>query len=146
MAGRLQSCAPISKWGCWHPALRRFRRSRVHVVVEAGNLRDSLGSFVFPTRGTAATPADGLTRSKKRNHLVKGVPQALFLGRVTWGETTGVVALAPPYDAVSSIHGDHLIFRWRLGRTEYALSTHAWDPFSACYATLRAMVNSLGSQ
>jgi hypothetical protein len=32
---------------------------------------------------------------------------------------------------------DHLIFRWRLGRTEYALSTHAWEPFSACYATLR---------
>jgi hypothetical protein len=119
--------------------------SFVHVVAERGNLRESLGSFVFPTKGTPTAPADGLTRSKKRDRLLNRVPEAVFLGRVTWGGTKGVVALAPPYDTVSSIHGDHVIFRWRRGRVAYALSLHAWEPFSECFATLRAMVESLSS-
>jgi hypothetical protein len=120
--------------------------SFVHVVVEAGNLRDSLGSFVFPTKGMPAAPVDGLTRSKQRDRLVHRVPEAVFLGRITWGDTTGIVALAPPYNAVSSIHGDHLMFRWRRGETEYVLSLHAWEPFSECFLTLRAMVESLDGQ
>ena len=70
-------------------------------------------------------------------------PEAVFLGRFTWRGRTGVVVLAPPYDSVSSIHGDHLIFRWRQSHWDYALSLHAWEPFSQCFATLRAMVESL---
>jgi hypothetical protein len=120
--------------------------SFAHVVAEAGNLRQSLGSFVFPMKGTPTAPLDGLTRSKKRDRLLNGVPQAIFLGRVTWGGTRGVVALAPRYDTVSSIHGDHLIFRWQRGGTEYALSVHAWEPFSECFGTLRAMVESLDAR
>jgi hypothetical protein len=120
--------------------------SFVHVVIEAGTLRDSLGSFAFPTKGMPAAPVDGLTRSKERDRLVNRVPAAVFLGRVTWGDATGIVALAPPYKAVSSIHGDHVMFRWRRGGTEYILSLHAWEPFSECFRTLRAMVESLDGQ
>jgi hypothetical protein len=60
------------------------------------------------------------------------------------GRKKGVVALAPPYNTVSSIHGDHIIFRWKQAGTDYVLSLHAWEPFSECFATLRAMVESLG--
>jgi hypothetical protein len=88
-------------------------------------------------------PNDGLTRSEERNRLLNRIPQAVFLGRVTWGGIEGLVVLAPPYNAVSSIHGDHLIFRWSVGGTEYALSLHAWEPFSKSFATLQAMVESL---
>jgi hypothetical protein len=127
-----------------HPVPERNAPPRfVHVVVEAGDLRDSLGSFGFPTNGPVTAPSDGLTRSEERNRLLKRVPQAVFLGRVTWGGIKGVVVLAPPFNTVSSIHGDHLILRWRRGGTEYALSLHAWEPFSKCFVTLRAMVESL---
>lgn len=117
--------------------------SFLHAVVEGGDLHNSFASFGFPRKGPATTPTDGLTRSRERTRLVRRVPQAVFLGRVTWGGINGVVALAPPYNAVSSIHGDHLIFRWRRGETEYALSIHAWEPFSESFATLRAMIESL---
>lgn len=62
----------------------------VHVVVEAGDLRDSLGSFGFPTRGPVTAPKDGLMKSKARNRLLKRVPQAVFLGSAKWGGINGV--------------------------------------------------------
>lgn len=120
--------------------------SFLHVVAEAGNLHDSFVSFRFPTTGPVTAPLNGLMTSEKRDRLVSRVPQAVFLGRVTWSGITGIVALAPPYNAVSSIHGDHVVFRWKRDGAEYALSLHAWEPFSECFATLRAMVESLHPQ
>lgn len=115
----------------------------VHVVIEAGDLRDSLGSFGFPTAGPVVAPKDGLTESEERTRRVDRVPQGVFLGAMTCGGGKGVVVLAPPYNEVSSLHGDHLIFRWRRAGREYALSLHAWEPFSQSFAMLRAMVESL---
>jgi hypothetical protein len=64
------------------------------------------------------------------------------LGTVTWNGRRGTVSLAPAFPAGGEM-GGHLVFRWRLGRTQYAVSLHAWRPLYATRAVLRAMIASL---
>jgi putative hemolysin len=64
------------------------------------------------------------------------------LGAVTWNSRRGTLVLAPSYPAGGE-QGGHLIFRWRLGRTGYAVGLHAWRPLAAVRAVLRSMIFSL---
>jgi hypothetical protein len=59
-----------------------------------------------------------------------------------WSGRRGTLLRAAPYPR-GGIHGDHLVFRWREGRREYAVSLHAWKPLRETVATLDAIVTSL---
>ena len=108
--------------------------SILHVEVEAARRRKPLGiGFSWPTSG-AVEPRDGLVREERQ--------RAVLLGRVAWGGKAGTVVLAPPYPSGGS-QGNHVVFRWRAGRTTYLVGMHAWEPFSEAYATLRRIVSSL---
>jgi hypothetical protein len=60
----------------------------------------------------------------------------LRLGRPTWGGARGVLVV----DSSRRIAGDHLVFRWRARRVEYAFAIAAWQPLRDAVATLRAIV------
>lgn len=64
------------------------------------------------------------------------------LRRVSWESRRGRLLLAAPYPR-GGLMGDHLIFRWRNGRREYAASLHAWEPFQETVETLEAVVASM---
>ena len=64
------------------------------------------------------------------------------LRRTTWEGRRGRLLLAAPYPR-GGLMGDHLIFRWRDGRREYAASLHAWEPFQETVNTLEAVVASM---
>ena len=64
------------------------------------------------------------------------------LRRTTWEGRRGRLLLAAPYPR-GGLMGDHLIFRWRDGRREYAASLHAWEPFQETVDTLEAVVASM---
>jgi hypothetical protein len=40
--------------------------------------------------------------------------------------------------------GNHVVFRWKAGNTEYLVSLHAWKPLDTARATLAAIVRSCG--
>ena len=103
------------QWGAETPGRpARNRPPRLsHVVVAGGPLRTSL-------RGIEGRP----------------------LRRVVWSGRRGTLLRAAPYPR-GGIHGNHLVFRWREGETEYALSLHAWKPPGETVATLEAIVASL---
>ena len=104
-----------------------------HVVVQAGNLTHAF-PFKYPTHGTRITRLDGLF-ARTRSH-------AVYVGRFSWGGRAGTVILAPDFP-VGGEQGDHLIFRWRTGQTDFALGLHAWEPLSQAFAVLRQMVISI---
>ena len=62
--------------------------------------------------------------------------------RVSWEGRLGRLLLAAPYPR-GGLMGDHLIFRWRDGRREYAASLHAWEPFQETVDTPEAVVASM---
>jgi hypothetical protein len=64
------------------------------------------------------------------------------LRRVSWEGRRGRLLVAAPYPR-GGLMGDHLIFRWRDGRREYAASLHAWEPFQETIDTLEAVVASM---
>ena len=65
--------------------------------------------------------------------------------RVSWEGRLGRLLLAAPYPR-GGLMGDHLIFRWRDGRREYAASLHAWEPLQETVDTLEAVVASMPSR
>jgi hypothetical protein len=72
---------------------------------------------------------------------LRGV-ETRVLRRTTWEGRRGRLLLAAPYPR-GGLMGDHLIFRWRDGRREYAASLHAWEPFQETVNTLEAVVASM---
>lgn len=75
---------------------------------------------------------------------LRGV-ETRVLRRATWEGRRGRLLLAAPYPR-GGLMGDHLIFRWREGRREYAASLHAWEPFQETVDTLEAVVASMPSR
>lgn len=71
---------------------------------------------------------------------LRGV-EARALRRATWAGREGTLLRAAPFPR-GGLHGDHLIFRWREGRREYAVSLHAWEPARESVETLEAIVAS----
>jgi hypothetical protein len=68
--------------------------------------------------------------------------EARGLRRADWGDRRGTLLLAAPYPR-GGLHGDHLVFRWREGEREYAVSLHTWKPRPETVETLEAIVDSL---
>jgi hypothetical protein len=91
--------------------------------------------FAWPARGPAVAARDGL--------LARARSTALLLGNVRWAARNGVLALAPPPRAEGGLVANHLMFTWRQGARLYAVTLHAWEPFTQTVATLRAVVASL---
>jgi len=118
---------------------RNMRRPAfVHLVVYAGDLggpkgfqRHARSAFPFdwPSLASARALVDGLSPHKGT--------EAIAFGHRRFGEVEGELVLAPEIQAMD---GGHLIFRWRSGRVEYAISLHAWEPLTEAAATLRALV------
>jgi hypothetical protein len=76
---------------------------------------------------------DGVFRDEPRRRL----------GRVVWGSTRGHLVLARS----PRLPGEHVVFRWRSRRIEYAfaLAAAAGRPLRETIATLRAIVASGGN-
>lgn len=105
---------------------RRDRPPRFsHLVVHAGDLSQA---FPFGWPGREDPPSNQ--------------PGGKDLGRRSWGEREGRLVLGPP-DPFGGADSSHLIFRWRDGESEYALSLHAWAPLKEAEAALRRTVASL---
>ncbi len=101
-----------------------------HIVLVAGDV-DRVAPFAYPDRPTRLR--DGLMRRART--------EALFLGRPGWHGRDGRLYLAPPFTHGGML-GNHLIFRWQTGATEYAVTLHAWEPLREAVATLRTVVAS----
>jgi hypothetical protein len=102
-----------------------------HVVVKGGDL-----SMAFPFRW----PSDQAPEEIPADPDSRG-DDPVLLGRYEWGETAGTLVLAPAFP-VGGVDGDHLIYRWSRGDTEYSISLHAWTPVQVAIRTLRAIVES----
>jgi hypothetical protein len=102
-----------------------------HVLVVGGHVERS-----------AASVFDDLQRARLRDGLVRrNRPRSLDLGPTRWAGRNGRLLLAPAFPN-GGMHGNHLIFRWRDGGRDYALSLHAWEPLTETAAALRALVSS----
>jgi hypothetical protein len=101
----------------------------LHVNVHGGDLEHAF-PFEWPSRA-AVLPAHP---PKKRN-------KALLLDTVSWFGKTGSLVLAPSFPS-GGIDGDHLLFRWREGDEEYAISIHAWMPLRETTEALKAVAGS----
>ena len=64
------------------------------------------------------------------------------MGERTWGERTGLLALAPPYPR-GGVNGSHLLFRWTEGGAQYVVTLHAWEPLDQAQHALRQTVLSV---
>lgn len=123
-------------WGGEYPRPERNRPpALVHVVLVGGRPLGPLEGIDLPQPRRAAL-RDGLLR-RERN-------RALSLGSVLWNGRRGRLLLAAPYPR-GGIMGNHLVFRWREGRREYALSLHAWEPLTEAAETLQRIVASAGN-
>jgi hypothetical protein len=102
-----------------------------HVNIEAGKLTDGPWQpFTYPHRGTATPVRNGLLFSRVYKRASnRHNPYALYLGHARWSGRRGTLAVAPPYTIVDSLDAGHLIFRWRQGGRDRAISLHAWEPF-----------------
>lgn len=101
-----------------------------HLALLAGDV-ERAAAFAYPDRPRALR--NGLTRRKRT--------KAIDFGRAGWGRHEGRLYLAPPY-LHGGMLGNHLVYRWRDGATEYAITLHAWEPLTEAAATLRAIVES----
>lgn len=118
----------------------------VHVVLEAGDLRDAFETFHHPSSGRVFHEwSDALVGKRRRELAHKRIPEALFLGRVNWAGRRGTLVLVPSFDDVSSIHADHVLFRRQSGGFSHAVSLHSWEPFRQTVETLRKIVESMPS-
>jgi hypothetical protein len=119
------------QWGGEHPGRPELNRppGMLHVVILAGPL---------------ASPPYGLTEEQPvRDGVLRETrKRGLLFGSVRWGSRTGELVLAPPY-GLGGIEGNHLVFRWRAGKDEYALSLHGWEPFHETVSALRGVIESL---
>jgi hypothetical protein len=122
----------------------------VHVVAQGGDLSKAFETFTYST-AESFEPEDGLMLSRDRRELAMlgqagKTPRALYLGTVTWNDMTGDLVLVPSFAFVDSIHADHVLFLWQTAGNDYALSVHAWEPFTESVAALEAMVVSLSNE
>jgi hypothetical protein len=90
-------------------------------------------ALLWPATSKAAGIRPGLLRTKRR--------RGILLGRLRWSGRNGELVLAPAFPAGGEL-GDHVIFHWRRGPIDYAVTLHAWEPFPAAVSTLRAIVAS----
>jgi YVTN family beta-propeller protein len=60
------------------------------------------------------------------NALTHRPEGSTHLGRKRIAGRLGMLHHAPPYFRGGGYHGNHLIFRWREGRTPYTASLHSW--------------------
>ena len=100
-----------------------------HVAVYVGDYEKFVG-YAWPGERLKGEVPDGQRR------------KALLIDSVTWNGRKGEVVLAPSYP-FGGMDGDHVVFRWAEGKTDYAVSLHAWDPVDETVAALQAMVESL---
>jgi hypothetical protein len=122
----------------------------IHLVVQGGDLSDSFETFTYATSEIFLV-RDGLMQSAARRRLGAlgqsgETPEGIFLGERRWAGRQGELVLAPSFIYSDSIHADHLIFLWGSDGRDYALSLHAWEPFTECVATLQAVVDSLNER
>lgn len=101
----------------------------LHLNVHAGDLSRALHYLTAPETFEPGDPIQGRRR------------EALSLGDRTWNGRTGTLVLAPSYP-FGGVDGDHLVFSWRDGEREYAVSLHAWKPLDDAVAGLRVMVEA----
>lgn len=107
----------------------------VHLVVEAASAHRDEPLLPFElANATPVQPRDGMVEFERA--------QGTWFERVRWGGRSGSLVLAPPYP-LGGINGDHLIFTWREGKTEYAVGLHAWEPFTETAATLESVIESI---
>lgn len=105
-----------------------------HISIAAGNIINSRAfAFQYPTSGKPVPLRDGLFDGAHS--------RALFLSRARVGDKEGTLVLAPSYPR-GGMQGDHVIFRWKVGRVEYMISIHGWEPFTQAISTLRKIVAS----
>jgi hypothetical protein len=102
-----------------------------HVVLKGGELMKAF-PFEWPS-GNIVPLAQVLDAERDTPAL---------LGNFAWGGHEGTLVMAPAFPA-GGVDGDHVVYRWQEGDTEYALSLHAWTPLEACVATLRTLVESI---
>jgi hypothetical protein len=102
-----------------------------HVILKGGDLTKAF-YFEWPS-GPIVPVADALGEDRQT---------PLLLQMPSWAGAPGTLVLAPSFPA-GGVDGDHLIYRWHDGETEYALSLHAWKPLEECVATLRVLVESV---
>lgn len=100
-----------------------------HIGLLAGEAR-RIGAWVVPRDRTAFVLRDGL--------MLPSRTEPISFGHVRWGETRGLLFLAPPFPAGGYL-ADHLAFVWQAGGTRWVVSLHAWEPLRQAVATLRAM-------
>jgi hypothetical protein len=111
------------------PELNRPPRM-AHLVLIAGDV-ERAAAFAYPD--DPRRPRDGLMRRPRT--------KAVDLGGVDWANRRGRLYLAPPH-LHGGMLGNHLVFRWQTGATEYAVTLHAWEPLREAVATLRTVVGS----
>ncbi|MDQ3857907.1 MAG: hypothetical protein M3327_05590 [Actinomycetota bacterium] len=119
------------QWGGEYRGTPELNRppGMLHLVILAGSRVSS------PFALTTPTPIrDGVIREPRN--------RGILFPSVRWAGRRGVLVLAPPY-GLGGVEGNHLIFRWSEGDTQYALSLHAWEPFRETVATLRRVIASL---
>lgn len=102
-----------------------------HLVVVGGHVERAAAGVFDDVRRVRLR--DGLVR-RTRDHSVG-------FGAFEWSGRTGELLLAPSYPRGGML-GNHLVYRWREGRRDYAASLHAWEPLTQAAATLRAVVAS----
>jgi hypothetical protein len=123
-------------WGGEYPRPERNRPpALVHVVLVGGQRLGPLEGLDIP-RPRRAALRDGLLSGKRG--------RALSFGAVLWQGRRGRLLLAAPFPR-GGIMGNHLVFRWREGRREYALSLHGWEPLTETAETLQRVVASAGN-
>ncbi len=106
-----------------------------HVGILAGET-ERIASWGEPWDRRAVALRDGLMERERT--------EPVSFGLVTWGDTRGLLFLAPPFPTGGYL-GNHLVFVWRAGATSWAVSLHAWEPLTEAVATLRAMTLSASS-
>ena len=121
----------FAEWSAPHPGIteKNAPPGFAHVAVYAGDYERFVG-YAWPGERLKGEVPEGRRR------------KALLIDSVTWNGRKGEVVLAPSYP-FGGMDGDHVVFRWTKGKTDYAVSLHAWDPIDESVAALRAMVESL---
>jgi hypothetical protein len=103
---------------------------RAHITLVAGDV-ERVAPFRYPRR--VSFPSDRLFGAPRK--------VAYSFGPRHWHGHAGTVYLAPPFLFGGQL-GNHLVYRWRVGRIEYAVTLHAWAPLAQAIETLRALVES----
>jgi hypothetical protein len=102
----------------------------VHLVVVGGS--SPLLALARPPRSARTVRVrNGLRRANRRS--------SIQLGARVWGGRRGALFLAA---SNASLLAHHLVFEWRSHGRTYAVSLHAWEPFTETVTTLRRVVAS----